>query len=375
MGCHMAFDTASFRARYRAEIPPYYSAWLHGGFVLLFGTLCIGFFWAQAENVQPWEWLAIPLALIFQNWGEYHVHKHMGHHKHALSALFYKRHTGDHHSFFADGQMSYERAQDWRIIFFPPWLIVLFAVGVFGFWWLLRPLNGNVAAFFSGSLLLGYLGYEVIHAFEHLPAQHPIARLPWISHMHRLHALHHRRELMHRYNFNITYPLWDWLYGSLRTQAEIPAPDRSDMTLLQHHVDIPRTADQVLRYLSTPTRWHEWHPYHVDISGPSGPLPTGTRFDYHGGRAGYLSWEVMDYQPRQHWRARACGKYGLQMYLTYECTPWHNGTRFTRTLEYRFTNGIGRLANHLFVRKQLEQDSKALLQQLASVAEQVIVSE
>ena len=43
MGMRMQFDTTSFRARYRAGIKPGYNAWLHGGFVLLFGTLCIGF--------------------------------------------------------------------------------------------------------------------------------------------------------------------------------------------------------------------------------------------------------------------------------------------------------------------------------------------
>nr|WP_232354791.1 hypothetical protein [Pseudomonas aeruginosa] len=28
--------------------------------------------------------------------------------------MFYKRHTGDHHSFFVAGQMRYEQARDWR---------------------------------------------------------------------------------------------------------------------------------------------------------------------------------------------------------------------------------------------------------------------
>ncbi len=45
-------------------------------------------------------------------------------------------------------------------------------------------------------MILGYLLYEVFHACEHLPASHPVARLPWIRQMHQLHALHHRRELM-----------------------------------------------------------------------------------------------------------------------------------------------------------------------------------
>ena len=47
-------------------------------------------------------------------------------------------------------------------------------------------------------------------------------------------------------------------------------------------------------------------------------------------------------------------------------------TRFTRTLEYRFSHLIGRLANHLFLRKRIEKDSADLLDNLSTVAEKVI---
>lgn len=368
----MSLDTARFRARYRANIPPHYSAWLHGGFVLLFGALCIGYLWSRAGNVQPWEWLAIPMGLIFQNWGEYKVHKNLGHHKHRFSAMFYKRHTGDHHSFFTQTQMNYELKSDWRIIFFPAWLIVAFAIGVYAAWWLLGAINNNVAALFSGTLLLGYLGYEIIHACEHLPEQHPLAKLPWLRQMRTLHALHHNHELMHRYNFNIVFPLWDWLYGTLYLPTDDRAESRANMTVMQHHVDLPRPPEQVLRYLSTPTRWHEWHPYQVAIKGPAGPLATGTPFEYTGGRAGYLRWNVIDYLPGERWQAKARGKYGLMMYVTYDCTATDGGTRFTRTLEYKFTNGIGRVADRLMVRKRIEMDAIASLRKLGDVAEKVI---
>ncbi|HAA38491.1 MAG TPA: fatty acid hydroxylase, partial [Pseudomonas sp.] len=36
-----------------------------------------------------------------------------------------------------------------------------------------------------------------------------------IRQMHRLHALHHRRELMQGRNFNIVLPLMDYLFGTL----------------------------------------------------------------------------------------------------------------------------------------------------------------
>jgi len=372
MGKHMQFDTTSFRARYRAQINPRYNAWLHGGFVLLFGALCIGFLWSRAENVQPWEWLAVPLALILQNWGEYMVHRHLGHFKHRFSKMFYQRHTGDHHSFFAYGQMSYERAQDWRVILFPAWLIVVFAAANLASYWVLSHWNTNVAALFSGSMLLGYLAYEILHACEHLPEQHPISKLPWVRHMRRLHELHHARDLMQTFNFNVVFPLWDWIYGTLYWENEGHIEDRKKMTSMQHHIDIRRSPEQVLGYLSTPTRWHEWHHYPVAIKGPSGSLPAGAEFAYTGGRAGHLLWDVIEYVPGHRWQARARGRYGLMMFVTYECKPMGTMTRFTRTLEYRFSHLIGRLANHLFLRKRIEKDSADLLDNLSTVAEKVI---
>lgn len=371
MGMRMQFDTTSFRARYRAGIKPGYNAWLHGGFVLLFGTLCIGFLLTRITNPSLWEWLTVPLALIFYNWGEYQIHKNLGHVKHRFSKLFYQRHTGDHHSFFAYGQMNFETPKDWRVIFFPAWLIVIFATINLTAFWALSQWNTNVAALFCATLLMGYLAYEIMHACEHLPTQHPLSQLPWVRGMRRLHELHHARELMHNFNFNVVFPLWDWLYGTLYTDNP-NSKDDQPMTRMQHHVDIPRAPDHLLAYLATPTRWHEWHHYRVAIQGPKGTLGAGERFEYSSERAGFLLWDVLDYSPGQRWVARARGRYGLMMRVTYDCTPLGTGSRFIRTVQYRFNHPVGRLANRLFVRKRLEKDSADLLKNLGEVAEQRI---
>lgn len=216
----MAHDVEPFRARYRAAIHPRYNAWLHGGFVFGFGALCVWFFLRPLHDVLLQEWLTVPLALVFFNWGEYSVHIHLGHHKHKLSALFYKRHTGDHHSFFVEDRMRYEQARDWRVILFPAWLIVIFSVLLAApAYWAISQINTNVASLFSATLIAGYLGYEFFHSCEHLPSEHPLAQWPWIRHMRQLHRLHHRRELMQERNFNITFPLMDWLYGTLYRES------------------------------------------------------------------------------------------------------------------------------------------------------------
>lgn len=212
----MTHDVLAFRDRYRAGISPRYNAWLHGLFVFAWGGASLAWFCAQLDAVKPWEWLTILPTLALFSWGEYTIHKNLGHHKvRGPGALFYKRHTGDHHSFFIDTRMVYEQARDWRVILFPAWLIVLYSLATLAAWWTLSFLNANVAALFSATLLAGYLSYEFFHACEHLPDRHPLARLPWIRHMRQLHALHHRRDLMQTRNFNLVFPLVDWLKGTL----------------------------------------------------------------------------------------------------------------------------------------------------------------
>jgi hypothetical protein len=217
----MTQTTDAFRAHYRAGIHRLYNPWLHGGFVLLYGAICIGLFWQRLDHAQPLEWLTVPVALVFFNFGIYTVHKQLGHRKRAFARMFYARHTGDHHSFFAPGAMTYDSVRDWRVILFPAWLIVVHSLCLaLPAWWLLKHWDENVAALFAGCMILGYLSYEIFHACEHLPDSNFIAHLPWIHQMRRLHELHHRRDLMQERNFNIVFPLMDYLFGTLYWESE-----------------------------------------------------------------------------------------------------------------------------------------------------------
>lgn len=217
----MTFDPQDFRSRYRAGISRWYNPWLHGGFVAFYALIWLVFFGTRITDIEGLEWLALPLSLLFFNWGEYQVHRQFGHVKRSLGALFYKRHTGDHHSFFVDTQMPFEQTRDWRVILFPAWLVVIYTAGLaLPAWGVLRFINEDFAALFAFGMVLGYLTYEFFHSCEHLPPEHFLARLPWIRHMRHLHALHHRRDLMQTHNFNLVFPLMDWLYGTFYWETE-----------------------------------------------------------------------------------------------------------------------------------------------------------
>ena len=371
----MRQTTQAFRSRYRAEIHPLYNPWLHGAFVLLFGVLAIAGFWSTVHQVHPLEWLAVPLTLLFFNFGVYMVHRHLGHHKKSFARMFYARHAGDHHSFFAPGHMTYDSARDWRVILFPAWLIVLHTVVItLPFWWLLKQVDANVAGLVGGCLVLGYLMYEVFHACEHLPPDNPVTRLPWIRQMRRLHELHHRRELMQERNFNIVFPLMDYLFGTLYWEPEpTPLPlTRTSMTRMQHQIAIAGNPIDVLAYASTVTRWPEWHPSSLKVAGQGGPLHAGQRFEEDiraGGRNGHLSWEVNEYLPGRRWSAWARGDHGLSLVVTYECEAQGEGTGFVRTLEYQFS-GLGmRIANRVLLKRRIERESAASMLALREMAQ------
>lgn len=370
----MRQTTESFRSRYRADIHPLYNPWLHGAFVLLFGVLAIGGFWSTVHQVTPQEWLAVPLTLLFFNFGVYSVHRHLGHHKKSFARMFYARHAGDHHSFFAPGHMTYDNARDWRVILFPAWLIVLHTgVITLPLWWLLKQFDANVAGLFGGCLVLGYLTYEVFHACEHLPPGNPVTRLPWIRQMRRLHELHHRRELMQERNFNIVFPLMDYLFGTLYWEPEQISPNSTStpMTRMQHQINIAANPIDVLAYASTVTRWPEWHPSSLKVEGQRGPLHAGVRFEEDiraGGREGHLSWIVDEYLPGRRWCARARGDHGLSLVVTYECAAEGDGTRFVRTLEYQFGGLAMRVANRLLLKRRIANESAASMRALREMA-------
>jgi len=77
-------------------------------------------------------------------------------------------------------------------------------------------------------------------------------------------------------------------------------------------------------------------------------------------------------QPGQLWQARARGKHGLELLVTYECNSAANGTRFVRTLEYRFSSVLARLADKLLMRRRVARDSAAALRKLGAVAVEVL---
>ncbi|MGH8030113.1 MAG: hypothetical protein ACREO3_09275 [Arenimonas sp.] len=208
-----------YRVEYRAaEIPANYDGRGHLLFTFGGGTLALVACLLMLRDVKPLEWLAVPLALVYANLAEYLGHRFPMHRPYRGLGLVYKRHAGQHHRFFNHDAMPLGERRDLRAVLFPPVLVVFF-FGAFAtpVWFALAwAVSRNVAWLFLASGVFYYVHYEVLHLAYHLKPGHWLAELGLVKRLQWLHRNHHDPALMARQNFNITWPLCDWLFGTLR---------------------------------------------------------------------------------------------------------------------------------------------------------------
>ena len=199
------------------RIPESYSGPIHLATVIGFSVLVAAASLAMLEDVKPTEWLTIPLTFLYSNLAEYLGHRGPMHHKTRLLAGIFQRHTVEHHSFFTDEAICFESTRDYRAVLFPPILLVFF----FGFFavpvgaLLFYFVSPNVCFLFVFTAILYYLNYELFHFSYHVDPTSWLGRLPVIRRLREHHVAHHNKALMSNYNFNITYPICDRLFGTL----------------------------------------------------------------------------------------------------------------------------------------------------------------
>src|SRR5262249_45000374 len=210
-------DLASWRDAFRAEeIGPRYSGWLHFAFTTCGSIAAIGFAVSRLAHARPCEWALLPIFFLIANLGEYFGHRGPMHHRTGGLGLVFKRHTLQHHRFFTERTMSCESSRDFKIVLFPPVMLVFF-IGVLAtpigllFYVSVSPNSGCLFAVVA----VGYfLLYEWLHFSYHLPEDSLVGRLPLVAALRRHHQTHHDPALMARWNFNITFPVGDRLFGT-----------------------------------------------------------------------------------------------------------------------------------------------------------------
>ena len=208
----------SYRDAYRREhVGAKYRGWLHLWFTISVCLVTIGWCLARLEGVSALEWLTIPVTFVYANLVEYFGHRGPMHHPVAGLRLIFERHTRQHHRFFRNDAMAYDSPRDFKAVLFPPALIVFYLVcfaapiGLLLAW----IFSTNAALLFVATAIAYFLNYEILHFAYHAPAGTVLSRLPMMDRLRSLHTNHHRQDLMQRYNFNITYPIGDRIFGTL----------------------------------------------------------------------------------------------------------------------------------------------------------------
>jgi hypothetical protein len=211
----MSRRQAAFRDDFRNRISPAYAGWAHVALIYALGAAAIWYCARQIAAPAWYEFLVVPVAFCASNVFEWWIHKYVMHRPVKGLMGIYSRHTLAHHQFFTHVEPTIDNTRDFRIVFFPPYALVAFmalslppayllgALGLPNAGWLLLITNVGL-----------YLNYEAFHFCCHVKDDRLVRFIPLVNSIRRHHIAHHDPVLMMGRNFNLTYPVADWFFGT-----------------------------------------------------------------------------------------------------------------------------------------------------------------
>jgi sterol desaturase/sphingolipid hydroxylase (fatty acid hydroxylase superfamily) len=209
---------AAFRQEYRAQhIGPHYSGVLHFSFTTFGSLAVIALALSNLRAPTLLELVTVPATFLFANAVEYFGHKGPMHRRRRALAILFERHTQQHHRYYTHEAMSYEGTRDFKMVLFPPVMLIFFLgavaapVGAL----LFVAASRNVAFLYVATAMGYFLTYEWLHFCHHLPADGPLGRIPLLRRLRANHQAHHDPARMNACNFNITFPICDRVFGTL----------------------------------------------------------------------------------------------------------------------------------------------------------------
>jgi sterol desaturase/sphingolipid hydroxylase (fatty acid hydroxylase superfamily) len=217
---HGATEQTSIYEKHRAEIikliPRWYSPVLH---FLIPAVLGLGAMIAAIANIHQLrsiELLAIPATLVLGFAFEWRVHKWVLHHRTPGVQTLYERHELQHHVIYTYDHMQLRDYREMWTILMPSYAVVLVFIMNVPFALIAWKLfTFNTALVFLATAMIFFLTYEWLHASYHMPPTTWIGRNPIIARLRELHRRHHDPRLMKSWNFNVSLPVFDVLYGTL----------------------------------------------------------------------------------------------------------------------------------------------------------------
>jgi len=212
--------TSAARTEYREEVlarvPRGYSPFLHLVVPSILALAAVDAAVSLMHGVRWWQVALVPVFAGVMNALEWHAHRGLLHRHVRPLGMLHRRHL-EHHAVYVRGDMVMQDPRELRIVFLPAvGIVAVFAVALPAALAFLFAGQRNLALLWVATSVGYVMAYEWLHLAWHLPEDGLAARLPVLRSLRRLHELHHDPKLMHRFNLNVTVPLWDWLHGTLR---------------------------------------------------------------------------------------------------------------------------------------------------------------
>jgi Fatty acid hydroxylase superfamily len=200
-----------------ALLPAEYSAGRHMfQTAVLASGIALAAIWL-ATRANAVDWLLLPAFFVVANGIEWLVHKNPMH-RPMPPRIMYKNHALIHHRAFLHDSMPISDPRELGLVMMPWYTMLgLFVmaspVGLLAAWWR----GPGAAGIFYLAAALYFLTYETMHALYHMPPAF-LQRVglggSLFTRMQRHHRHHHRLDRMAHVNFNVTFPLMDWLLGT-----------------------------------------------------------------------------------------------------------------------------------------------------------------
>jgi hypothetical protein len=212
-----------FRAKFREEKPKWFSATLHylfNGVTLI--SLSIYLFF-QITDLRAIELIVIPVMMLLGNLSVYLIHRYPLHKKYKyIKKETYQQHTLWHHRFYTNANYQVEKKADIHALFFPPKVIIFFTfLFIPGMFFLLELFLTNNLVFLTLSMSsIYFILYEIVHFTSHLPEKHWLLKIGHLKAMRQHHLIHHNPRFMNQCNFNIVFPLSDYIFRTKKVNLE-----------------------------------------------------------------------------------------------------------------------------------------------------------
>jgi hypothetical protein len=197
------------------NIPKNYNYKLHLLFSNGFSLVTIILSSLMLVQLSTFDILSFPIFFIFLLFFEYMFHKNILH-KNVFPKFLFKKHELEHHVIYKADSMeisSYKELYYVLIPYYAGLMIVLLNAPL-----LLLNLffNSNLIYIWLICSMSFFMLYEFLHMVYHLPESSKFKKLKIVQMISRSHTKHHNHKFMKTHNFNVTIPLFDYIFKSYK---------------------------------------------------------------------------------------------------------------------------------------------------------------